>query len=65
MDCPICHHTDSRVLRTDKNLRRLRQCTRCLNRWPTCELSEQEVRQLRSTDDIVRRLTESISRQGI
>lgn len=37
MQCPLCHHPDSRVLHTLENKRR-RECLHCRHRWTTLEL---------------------------
>lgn len=40
MNCPICHHDENFVVRTDAEqdtIRRRRQCRRCGHRWTTYE----------------------------
>jgi transcriptional regulator NrdR family protein len=37
MNCPVCSHDESRVLRTTGD-RRERECVRCRHRWRTLEL---------------------------
>ena len=40
MNCPICQHGESQVVRTDQEvvaIKRRRQCLRCGHRWNTFE----------------------------
>jgi transcriptional regulator NrdR family protein len=37
MNCPVCAHDESRVLRTTGD-RRERECMRCRHRWRTLEM---------------------------
>ena len=37
MNCPVCAHNESRVLRTTGD-RRERECMRCRHRWRTLEV---------------------------
>jgi transcriptional regulator NrdR family protein len=37
MNCPVCSHDESRVLRTTGD-RRERECARCRHRWRTLEM---------------------------
>ena len=42
MNCPICDHTESAVIRTEPaggTIRRRRECCRCKHRWTTYESS--------------------------
>lgn len=46
MNCPLCNHEETRVLRTTERadkIRRTRQCSRCGHRWATLEVSESEI----------------------
>lgn len=41
--CPVCSHTETRVLRTterDGRVRRTRQCCQCGHKWATVEMTE-------------------------
>lgn len=40
MKCPVCSHTETRVLRKEGNNRR-RKCERCKHRWTTVEVDKQ------------------------
>jgi transcriptional regulator NrdR family protein len=43
MDCPICHSTETKVIRTDaqaESVRRRRECLRCGHRYSTVECAE-------------------------
>lgn len=43
MNCPICDHSDHRVIRTDAKdglVRRSRECLKCAHRWFTAEVPE-------------------------
>ena len=43
MNCPVCHHEDHHVLRTeprDDAIRRVRRCDRCGHSWATLEHAE-------------------------
>lgn len=49
MNCPICHHTESAVIRSEQvgnTIRRRRKCCRCNHRWPTFESSEDTAKEL-------------------
>lgn len=37
--CPICAHTETRVIRKTSNARR-RECCRCKHRWTTVEVDK-------------------------
>jgi len=49
MNCPICHHADSAVIRTEpagQTIRRRRECCRCKHRWTTYESREDAAAEL-------------------
>lgn len=50
MPCPLCAHSDSRVIRSTERdngqVRRTRQCCRCGHRWATVEITEEEAMQV-------------------
>ena len=55
MNCPICTHDETRVLRS-RNGCRERECCRCRHRWPTRELAEQRVEQLEMIEKLAGQL---------
>ena len=59
MKCPLCHHDDTRVMRTvgDENvIRRSRQCARCGHRWPTVEMDTARAGRLIELEREIRRM---------
>jgi len=49
MICPICHHDESAVIRTEPagdTIRRRRECCRCKHRWTTYESREDAAAEL-------------------
>lgn len=49
MNCPICQHGDSAVIRTEpteNTIRRRRECCQCRHRWNTFENSEDAAAEL-------------------
>ncbi len=64
MNCPTCHHAEHQVLRTDsarKNeIRRIRSCCQCGQRWATLEQMETVIAEDRKTLAKARELAESL-----
>ena len=49
MNCPICQHADSAVIRTEPGghtIRRRRECCRCRHRWTTAETAVDRLERL-------------------
>lgn len=63
MNCPLCHHEESRTVRTDaqaSEIRRRRECLRCKHRWTTLELAAEDVQKLEQIRDLARPLAEAV-----
>lgn len=63
MNCRVCKHTSSHVMRSKPRpdaIRRIRQCDRCGYRWPTLELDEQQVAEDRELLARARKLAASL-----
>lgn len=61
MECPLCRHEDSRVLRTvgrDSGIARSRQCMRCGHRWPTLEIPADRANRLERLESAARAILE-------
>jgi len=56
VNCPLCHHPDSRVLHTDADdaqIKRRRECCQCRHRWKSIEVPEARAKLL---NDLLARL---------
>lgn len=63
MSCPVCHHEDSRVLRSsvqDGRVTRRRECCLCRSRWNTVEIAELEANRLLNVEQAARGLAQMI-----
>jgi transcriptional regulator NrdR family protein len=55
MNCPVCSHDESRVLRTTGD-RRERECMRCRHRWRTLEMQAEIAAKLSEAAQAVKAL---------
>lgn len=63
MLCPLCTHTETRVLRTideAERIRRSRECRRCGHRWATSEILTVRVRKLEELETAARKALETV-----
>jgi transcriptional regulator NrdR family protein len=64
MNCPICHHVDSRVIHTDADhaeIRRRRECLQCRHRWTSIEMPASEAKRLKQLQDWANSRPETLS----
>lgn len=63
MTCPLCHHTEDRVVSSrerEGNQERLRQCCQCGHRWRTIELPAERVQRVKRIEQIYGQLAELV-----
>lgn len=62
MNCPLCQHERSRVIRTTygADIRRVRCCDGCGHRWVTVEVEEATVRRAREIQAQVKAIAETV-----
>lgn len=63
MNCSICHHDESAVIRTEpagETIRRRRECCRCKHRWTTYESSEDAAARLAELKSVLAPVAELV-----
>jgi transcriptional regulator NrdR family protein len=60
--CPLCHHTRTSVIRTTHGaeIRRVRVCDSCGNRWVTLEVPADTVAKARAVLDGIQALSRTV-----
>lgn len=63
MTCPLCNHSETRVVRTSERaqrIRRTRQCQQCGNRWATLEITEEEANRVEHVKRVAGELLQAL-----